>query len=288
LNFEAPTDPAQTATPEKVAAHLGFLSNLATSQVPEGGIAISGNWARIDLDNQQVVQRLRVDLVDTTDLPSPSEPFLESTTIGSRVGTELRDSAIRAILLSFIAIVLYIRIRFREYRYGIAAIVALAHDISITLGVVALAHFAGFVDVEIDLAMIAAFLTIIGYSLNDTIVLFDRIRENLPRLTDKSYSEVLDISINQTLSRTLLTSMTTLVALIIIFVFNYGRQNVLEGFSFAMILGVLVGTYSSIFVASPVLIMIHKKHGSQPTNSPQIKGGTKKKGGKGQPGGVPA
>jgi len=288
LNFEAPADPAQAATPEKVAAHLGFLSNLTTSQAPGGAIAVGGNWARIDLDNQQVVQRLRVSLAGSNDLPAPSEPFLESTTIGSRVGTELRDSAIRAILLSFIAIVLYIRIRFREYRYGIAAIVALAHDVSITLGVVALAHFSGLVDVEIDLAMIAAFLTIIGYSLNDTIVLFDRIRENLPRLTNKSYSEVLDISINQTLSRTLLTSMTTLVALIIIFVVNYGRQNVLEGFSFAMILGVLVGTYSSIFVASPVLVMIHKKHGDLPTNSPETKGGSKKKGGKGQPGGVPA
>jgi preprotein translocase SecF subunit len=182
-------------------------------------------------------------------------------------------------------------VRFREYRYGIAAIVALAHDVSIVLGVVALMHFSGIVDVEIDLAMIAAFLTIIGYSLNDTIVLFDRVRENLPRMTDKSFKEVLDISINQTLSRTLLTSLTTLLALVIIFVFNYGRQNVLEGFSFAMILGVLVGTYSSIFVASPVLTMIHKKHGAHPTAASQVpatKSGSKKKGGKGQPGGVPA
>ncbi len=295
LHFEDSETAAETVTPEKVAAHLGFLSGVQTSAAPGGGVHVSGRWARVDLDAQQVVQRFRTSLVDVPDLPAASEPFLESTTIGSRVGTELRDSAIRAILLSFIAIVLYIRVRFREYRYGIAAIVALAHDVSITLGVVALAHFSGFVDVEIDLAMIAAFLTIIGYSLNDTIVLFDRIRENLPRLKDKTFQEVLDISINQTLSRTVLTSMTTLVALIIIFVFNYGRQNVLEGFSFAMILGVLVGTYSSIFVASPVLAMIAKKYdttGSAPSQKPSAaknssKGSSQNKKG-GQAEGVPA
>jgi preprotein translocase SecF subunit len=111
------------------------------------------------------------------------------------------------------------------------------------------------VEIEIDLAMIAAFLTIVGYSLNDTIVLFDRVRENLPRI-DKPLEEVLDISVNQTLSRTLLTSITTLLVLTVIFYFSVGEQHVLEGFSFAMIIGVLVGTYSSIFVASPVVAML--------------------------------
>ncbi len=288
LHFSEPAAPGEAVTPEKVAAHLGFLTDLETAAAGERAVSVRGTWPRVGVDTPQFVQRLRTAVGAAGDLPEPSKPFLASTTIGSRVGTELRDSAIRAILLSFIAIVLYIRVRFREYRYGIAAIVALAHDVSITLGVVALMHFSGIVDVEIDLAMIAAFLTIIGYSLNDTIVLFDRIRENLPRMTDKDFPEVLDISINQTLSRTLLTSMTTLVALIIIFVFNYGKQNVLEGFSFAMILGVLVGTYSSIFVASPVLTMIQDKHGHHaPPPTAKSSGKGRKSGGR-SPEGVPA
>jgi SecD/SecF fusion protein len=289
LHFEQPEDSGREVTPEKVAGHLGFLSNISTSAAG-GGVALSGRLPRLGLDEQLVVQRLRSSLKDAADLPPASEPFVESTTIGSRVGTELRDSAIRAILLSFIAIVLYIRVRFREYRYGIAAIIALAHDVCITLGVVALMHFSGIVDVEIDVAMIAAFLTIIGYSLNDTIVLFDRIRENLPRMKGKSFDQVLDISINQTLSRTVLTSLTTLTALGVIFYFNYGKQNVLEGFSFAMIIGVVVGTYSSIFVASPALMMLADdtlKNPPQPSQS----GGKKKKkkgGDRNQPEGVPA
>jgi len=284
LSFEGGAMPVST---DAVAGHLGFLSDAVVEAAGPLAVTVSGQWARVELDDQTVIQRFRLALAKTTDVPAASEPFLESTMIGARVGTELRDSAIRAILLSFIAIVLYIRVRFREYRYGIAAIVALAHDISITLGIVAVVHFTGIVDVEIDLAMIAAFLTIIGYSLNDTIVLFDRIRENLPRLKGKTFVEVLDISINQTLSRTLLTSLTTLLALVLIFSFNYGRQNVLEGFSFAMIIGVLVGTYSSIFVASPVLTMLAGKdgHGAAPVSK---QGKSTSKGGQQQKQGVPA
>ncbi|MFT7463977.1 MAG: SecD/SecF fusion protein, partial [Pseudohongiellaceae bacterium] len=283
LSFE-PGEVALAA--DAVRGQLGFLSNPDVQTAGANAVSVTGQWARVDLDDQQVIQRFRSAFTDAANVPDTSQPFLESTMIGSRVGTELRDSAIRAILLSFIAIVLYIRVRFREYRYGIAAIVALAHDVSITLGIVAVAHFSGFVDVQIDLAMIAAFLTIIGYSLNDTIVLFDRIRENLPRLKGKSFTEVLDISINQTLARTLLTSMSTLLALVLIFAFNYGRQNVLEGFSFAMIIGVLVGTYSSIFVASPVLMLLADKADAGSAPGTQQKG--KAKSSDGQKQGVPA
>lgn len=240
-------------TPDAVGARLPFLADLGVSAADDGRILVSGRMPGIDLQPQQVVQRLRGALVGTAPLAEPSTPFIESTMISSAVGTELRDSAIRAILLSFVAIVLYIRVRFREYRYGFAAIIALAHDVIITLGMVALAHTTGLVDVEIDLAMVAVFLTIIGYSLNDTIVVFDRIRENLPRLSGKRYEEVLDISMNQTLARTLLTSATTLASLVVIFVLNYGKQNVLEGFAFAMVVGIIVGTYSSVFVAAPIL-----------------------------------
>jgi preprotein translocase SecF subunit len=170
------------------------------------------------------------------DVPAEHAPD-GSTTIGSRVGTELRDSALRAILISFVGIVLYLRLRFREYRYGFAAVIALVHDTAIVLGIVVLVNQLGWLDIEIDLAMIAAFLTIIGYSMNDTIVLFDRVRENLPRMNAPLY-DVIDVSMNQVLARSLLTSLTVLMTLVVIFVMNIGKRNVLEGFSFCMIIGV--------------------------------------------------
>ena len=186
------------------------------------------------------------------------EPFPSKGFIGPTVGKQLRDDAIIAIFFSLVAIIVYIRLRFKEYKYGIAAATALVHDVLITLGVVSVARMMGLVDVEINLPLIAAFLTIIGYSLNDTIVVFDRVRENLPRL-ELPFPKLLNLSINQTLSRTVLTSLTTLVVVAILFVLNYGQRNVMEGFSFALIVGVIVGTYSSIFVASPMLIWLHTR-----------------------------
>jgi SecD/SecF fusion protein len=177
-----------------------------------------------------------------------------ASVVGAQVVGELRDAAILAILASLFAVVMYIRVRFAEYSFGFAAVIALIHDVLFTLGALAICDALNLVDAEISLPMIAAFLTIIGYSLNDTIVVFDRIRENRPRMGNKSLPEILDISINQTLSRTLLTSATTLIAVVILFVFNYGSGSVLEGFAFALTFGVIVGTYSSIFVASPALI----------------------------------
>ena len=153
---------------------------------------------------------------------------------------------------------LYRRVRFREFRYGFAAVIALVHDTAIVLGVVVLVNQLGWLDIELDLSMIAAFLTIIGYSMNDTIVLFDRVRENLPRTKAPLY-EVIDASMNQVLARSLLTSFTVMLTLIVIFVMNIGKRNVLEGFSFCMLLGVIVGTYSSIYVASPFLLIFSSR-----------------------------
>ncbi len=184
-----------------------------------------------------------------------NDPMPSRSYIGPRAGTALRDAAIRAMFFSLVGIVLYIRIRFRQYRFGFAACVALIHDVLVTLGCIALVQTLGVVDVEIDLAVIAAFLTIIGYSLNDTIVIFDRVRENMPRLDDP-LPDVLNRSINQTLSRTVLTTLTTLIAVTLLFVFNLGQRNVLEGFGFSLIVGVVVGTYSTIFVASPMVLAI--------------------------------
>lgn len=187
-----------------------------------------------------------------------ADPIPSTSQVGAQVVDELRDKAILALVISLFAIVLYIRARFAEYSYGFAAVVALVHDVLITLGVMSVMMLLPFVEVELSLPMIAAFLTIIGYSLNDTIVVFDRVRENRPRM-ETSLEEILNRSINQTLSRTVLTSLTTLAAVLILFVFNVGTGNTLEGFSFAMVIGVLVGTYSSIFVASPALLFFEKR-----------------------------
>jgi preprotein translocase SecF subunit len=252
LHFEGAVQPGA------VAARLGFLSGKQVQAAGPAAASVQGRIAGTGLAPRVVAQRFKTALADAPDLPPLSEPLVESTTIGSRVGTELRDSALRALLLSFVAIVIYIRVRFREYRFGFAAVIALIHDVLITLGVVSLAHQFGMVDIELDLAMIAAFLTIIGYSLNDTIVLFDRIRENMPRM-EKPLAEVINVSMNQVLARSLLTSVTVLLTLLVIFFMNVGQQNVLEGFSFAMIVGILVGTYSSIYVASPLLLLFTRR-----------------------------
>jgi preprotein translocase SecF subunit len=142
-----------------------------------------------------------------------------------------------------VAMLFYIWIRF-EWQFSLGAIIALIHDVAITVGIFS------FLSYEVNLSIVAAVLTIVGYSMNDTVVIFDRIRENLRKYSKMSISEISDLSTNQTLSRTLITSVTTLLALLSIYIFG---GEILKGFSFAMILGVIVGTYSSIFIATPVL-----------------------------------
>ncbi len=199
------------------------------------------------------------------------DPFPEINTIGQRVSGEIQQAAIQAILLSLIAIVIYMNFRFKEYRFGLAAVVALFHDVLFTLGALAVFHQLGLVRVEINLEIIAAFLTIIGYSLNDTIVVFDRIRENLPRMKG-SFIEVIDRSINQSLNRTILTSVTTFFVVGVLFFSNRPLHNVLEGFAFAMLIGVVVGTYSSMFVASPLLVFLDRWARNKKIASPSAKG----------------
>ena len=148
-----------------------------------------------------------------------------------------------AIVLALTAMLFYIWIRF-EWQFSLAAIAAIIHDVIITLGIFS------FLSYEVNLSIVAAVLTIVGYSMNDTVVIFDRIRENLKKYTKIHISEISNTSTNETLSRTLITSVTTLLALFSIYLFGGA---ILEGFSFAMIVGVIVGTYSSIFVATPIL-----------------------------------
>ena len=165
-------------------------------------------------------------------------------TVGPKIGKELRGDMISAILIAMVGIVIYISIRF-QFMYAIGAIVALAHDVLITLGLFSL------LNMEISLTVLAAFLFIVGYSLNDTIVVFDRVRENAKEKRHDNFESVLNISLNQTLNRTIITSLTTLTVVLILLVFG---GEVIKPFAFALTVGLVVGTYSSIFIASPVVL----------------------------------
>jgi len=169
--------------------------------------------------------------------------FRRVENVGPKVSDELLKAGMLAIVLSLSAMLFYIWIRF-EWQFSLAAIIALIHDVFITLGIFS------FLSYEINLSIVAAVLTIVGYSMNDTVVIFDRIRENLRKYSRIQISDISNISTNETLSRTLITSITTLLALSSIFLFG---GEILKGFSFAMIIGVIIGTYSSIFVATPIL-----------------------------------
>ena len=183
-------------------------------------------------------------------LPQNKNDFILSIdAVSPKVGSELSGDAILAILYALGLILIYISIRF-EFKYAVGAIAALTHDVLITLGIFSILGF------EISLAVIAAFLTIVGYSLNDTIVIFDRIRENVKNLKGAPLDAVINQSINESLSRTIVTSLTTFLVVLILFLFG---GEVIHTFSFAMIVGVIIGTYSSIFVASPVVIKMNKK-----------------------------
>ena len=173
-----------------------------------------------------------------------TEFILSIEKVGPKIGAELSGDAIMAIISSLALILIYISIRF-EFKYALGAIAALTHDVFITLGIFSILGY------EVSLAVIAAFLTIVGYSLNDTIVIFDRVRENVKSGKNSALSSVINDSINQSLSRTIITSLTTFMVVLILFLVG---GEVIHTFAFAMIIGVIVGTYSSIFVASPVVI----------------------------------
>ncbi len=172
-------------------------------------------------------------------------------TVGPKVGGELIEAGIIAVLLALAAMLLYIWFRF-EWQFGVGAVIALTHDVVLTIGIFAL------LGLEFNLSTVAAILTIAGYSINDTVVVYDRVRENLRKYKSMDLEALLNLSINDTLSRTILTSVTTLLALMALFLF--GGQ-VIKGFSFAMIWGVIIGTYSSIWIAVPLLVYMKLKRG---------------------------
>ena len=177
--------------------------------------------------------------------------ILRVEAVGPRVGEELRQRAVYAVLISFLLTLIYLGFRF-EWRFGLAAIIATFHDVIIVFGVISL------LNIEISLTTVAAILTIIGYSLNDTIVIFDRIRENVKKHRRKDYIDILDESINETLPRTVMTSGTTLAVLLALAVFGGA---VIRDITVVLITGVIIGTYSSIFVASPMLLEVENRSG---------------------------
>ena len=194
-------------------------------------------------NNPNFIQEIKEDLTKSI---GPGFNFRRVENVGPKVSAELLKSGIIAIGLSLVAMLFYIWIRF-EWQFSLGAILALLHDVIITLGVFSLFNF------EINLSIVAAVLTIVGYSMNDTVVIFDRVRENLKKFSDIKIFDLTNISINETLSRTIITSITTLLALLSIYFLG---GEILKGFSLAMILGVVFGTYSSIYIANPILVLL--------------------------------
>ncbi|UCE04844.1 MAG: protein translocase subunit SecF [bacterium] len=236
LKFEKPVNVGE------IRAILSAIG-LGKSEIKEFA---TGNELLIRLQQQDSMEDVSEKVLNELANQLPDNKFEQRSkeTVGPRIGSELRRDAIKAILISLILILAYISWRF-EFKFAVGAVAALFHDVLITLGIFSL------LNLEISLAVVAAFLTIIGYSLNDTIVVFDRIRENLKVMRREEYTTMFNKSINQTLSRTLLTSLTTFVVVNILFFFG---GEVIHIFSFALVVGVFVGTYSSIFIASPVVV----------------------------------
>lgn len=193
-------------------------------------------------------ENLTTELRKILELQHPKLEIRRIETIGPKVGDELKVSAVQAILIALGLVLLYITVRF-QWRQGVSAIVALVHDVMIVIGM-----FSIF-DKEFSLTVVAALLTVVGYSLNDTIVVFDRIRENQGKYRKKPFEETINLSITETLSRTLITSGTTLLVVLALFLLG---GEIIHDFAFALLVGVLIGTYSSIYVASPVAVFLTK------------------------------
>ena len=195
------------------------------------------------LDKSYTLEQIKKDIKK---IISEEVDFRRIENVGPKISSELLMSSLIAISLSLAAMLIYVWIRF-EWQFSLGAILALFHDVILTLGVFSL------FSIEVNLSIVAAVLTIVGYSMNDTVVIYDRVRENLKKLPDVKIFELTNISINETLSRTIITSATTLLALFSIFIFG---GEILKGFSLAMILGVIFGTYSSIYIANPMLVYL--------------------------------
>ncbi len=228
----------------KASSIRDTLSSMNLGDVNVKKFGIDGDYLikveQKESNNNELIPEIKKKLIDNL---NAEIDFRRVENVGPKVSAELLESSIIAISLALAAMLFYIWIRF-EWQFSVGSIIALFHDVVITLGIFSL------LSLEINLSIIAAVLTIVGYSMNDTVVIYDRIRENLFKYTKISISDIANLSINETLARTIITSVTTLLALVSIYTLG---GEILRGFSFAMILGVIIGTYSSIFVASPIL-----------------------------------
>ncbi|MEO1549109.1 MAG: protein translocase subunit SecF [Pseudomonadota bacterium] len=248
---------AETQEKEEVAdfrATLGDLDlgDVSVTEVSDpAGTARNAIMIRIEQQNDDpaIQADMIVEVKNTLDAAYPGISYLQTDSVGAKVSGELIQAGVIAIVAAIAAVLFYIWLRF-EWQFSVGAIAALVHDVVLTIGVFSLTQ------IEFNLSIIAAILTIVGYSLNDTVVVFDRVRENLRRYKTTDLKDVLNRSINETLSRTIMTSVTTLIALLALYFLG---GEVIRGFTFAMIWGVLVGTYSSIFVATPILLYLGVK-----------------------------
>ena len=249
------TDSAQ---PVDVAAYRGALQQLklgdvTITEVFDPNFRDDQNVTMIRIQAQDGQEAISSEIVEAAravlSVVAPDIVFVSVESVGPKVSGELIQTAVIAVVLAIGAVLVYIWLRF-EWQFAIGAVAALVHDVLLTIGVFSI------VQIRFDLAIIAALLTIVGYSLNDTVVVFDRVRENLRKFKKRPLQEVMNVSINETLARTVMTSVTTLLALIALFVLG---GDVIRGFIFAMIWGVVVGTYSSIFVASAILLRLGVK-----------------------------
>lgn len=225
---------------------------------PEAKLFGSDREVLIRTDHEGEMQEVQDIIANTFQEIYPDNPatIIKTDVVGPRFAEDLKYGALQAIIYSAVIIFLYILIRFRNWRFSLSSVLALTHDIIITLGLVTIV--GNFVDfsLQIDQTMIAAFLTIVGYSINDTVVVFDRIRENAIVHKGMDFIPMINKSLNDTLSRTSITSLTTLFVVIVLFIFG---GEVLKGFSFALIIGIVIGTYSSIFVASNLVVELEER-----------------------------
>lgn len=229
-------------------------------RIPE--VKTFGADIMVRTDAEMDISEIQRVVLSTTEsaFPGVNTEIIKADVVGPRFADDLRNAALQSILFALGIIFIYILIRFKKWYYSAGAVAALAHDVIITLGIFTLLYDVMPFSLDIDQAIIAAFLTIVGYSLNDTVVVFDRIRENTLIFKTEDHDKTVNRSINNTLSRTVVTSVTTLLAVSILFVFG---GDVLKGLSLALIIGVILGTYSSIFVASSLLVDLQLKKASK-------------------------
>ncbi|WP_146585836.1 protein translocase subunit SecF [Puniceibacterium confluentis] len=224
------------------------LGDISISEVFDPSFEADHNVSMVRIEAQNAEESISADVTEQVRQAlatvAPDISFASVESVGPKVSGELIQTAVIAVLLAIGAVLIYIWLRF-EWQFAVGAVLALVHDVILTIGVFS------EVQIKFDLAIIAALLTIVGYSLNDTVVVFDRVRENLIKYKKMELKEILNISINETLSRTIMTSLTTMLALIAMFVLG---GDVIRGFVFAMMWGIFVGTYSSIFIASALLL----------------------------------